>query len=109
MLAERYEQDGTNLLMQMIGLGMQEQLYAQTGLGTEIVDAQIRKQELRGLLEGVDADYQLVQWLDPQVNARYLDVWKSSGEVAALEYAIATVDELLEDPDYDPCVYMPTE
>ncbi len=109
MLAERFEQDGTNLMIQTIGLGMQEQLYAQAGLNTEIRDARIRKQELRGLLDAVDADYQLVQMLDPQVNARYIDVWKSNGEVAALEYAITTVDELLEDPDYDPCVYAPSE
>lgn len=109
MLVERYEQDGTNLLMQMMGLELQERFYAQSGLSVEIADARIRRLELRELLDRVDADYQLVQALDPNVNARYLDVWKSSGEVAALEYAIAAVDELLEDSDYDPCVFMPSE
>ena len=95
--------------MQMIGLQLQQKFYAQSGLSVEIADARAREQELRALIDRVDADYELVQMLDPQVNARYLDVWKSSGEVAALEYAITTVDELLEDPDYDPCVYMPSE
>ncbi len=109
MLAERYEQDGTNLLMKMIGLGLQEHLYAHSGLVSEVADARMREAELNALIDRVDADYQLVQALDPQINARYLEIWQSSGEVAAFEYAIEAVDQLLEDPDYDPCVYLPSE
>ena len=109
MLAERYEQDGTNLLMHMVGLGMQENLYAQSGLAGEVRDAANRMAELRGLLDRVDADYQLVQALDPQINARYLDVWKSSGELAAFEYGLDAAEQLLEDPEYDPCIYAPSE
>ncbi len=109
MLAERYEQDGTNLLMQLVGLGMQEDFYARSGLVAEIVDAQNRKAELELLLDKVDADYQLVSAVDPQLMTRYLDVWATSGEVAAFEFTITAVDELLQDPDYDPCVYLPTE
>ena len=75
----------------------------------EIEDARVRKAELRSLLDRVDADYQLVQALDPQLNARYLDIWQSSGERAAFEYGIETVEQLVEDPDYDPCIYLPTE
>lgn len=109
MLAERYERDGTNVLMQIIGLDMQEKFYAQSGLANEVRDAASRKAELGELLDRIDADYQLVQAVDPQVNARYLDVWESSGEVAALEYTIDAVDRLLEDPDYDPCVFLPSD
>ncbi len=109
MLAERFEQDGTNLLMQLIGLGMQEDLYARSGLVAEIRDAQIRKAELERWFEGVDADYQLVQAVDPQVMARYLDVWATSGEVAAFEFTVTAVDELMQDPDYDPCAFLPSE
>ncbi len=109
MIAERYEQDGTNLLMKMVGLGMQDRLYTRSGLAAEAADARTRKDELAALLPRVDADYQLVQALDPQVMSRYLDVWASSGEVAAFEYSISAVDRLLEDPDYDPCVFLPTE
>lgn len=109
MLAERYEQEGTNLLMQLVGLGMQEDLYARSGLTAEIGDAQIRKAELEAWLDRVDADYQLVQAVDPQLMARYLDVWATSGEVAAFEFTVTAVDELMQDPDYDPCVYLPSE
>ncbi len=109
MLAERYEQDGTNLVMQVIGLGMQEDLYARSGLVAEIRDAQLRKDELVSWLDRVDADYQLVQAVDPQLMARYLDVWATSGEVAAFEFAVSAVDELLQDPNYDPCVFLPSE
>ena len=108
-LAERYERDGTTMMMQMIGLGMQEKLYAQSGLVAELRDVGVRKGELNELLGRVDADYELIQAVDPQINARYLDVWKSSGERAAFEYATTTVGQLLEDPDYDPCVYVPSE
>ena len=108
MLAERYEQDGTNLMMKMIGLGMQENLYPRSGLAVEARDAEARKGELTALLEKVSGDYQLVQAVDPQLTARYLDIWATSGEVAAFEFTIETVDALLEDPDYDPCVYLPT-
>lgn len=107
MLAERYEHEGSNLMMQTIGLGMQENLYESSGLMAEARDAEIRKAEMLKLLEQAGGDYQLVQWLDPQLSARYLDVWAASGEVAALEFAVESVDALLEDPDYDPCVYLP--
>ncbi|MDJ0908701.1 MAG: hypothetical protein QNI99_05890 [Woeseiaceae bacterium] len=109
MLAERYEQDGTNLMMQLIGLTMQEDLYASAGLTAEVRDAQLRRTELEAWLDKVDADYELVQAVDPQLLERYLDVWATSGEVAAFEFTVSAVDELLEDPDYDPCVYLPSE
>ena len=109
VLARRYEREGTSLLTQLIGLTMQEDLYALSGLTAEVRDAELRRSELESLLDRVDANYQLVQALDPQVYARYLDVWATSGERAALEFGLDATEQLLADPDYDPCVYMPSE
>lgn len=100
----RLESDGDNVLDQMIGLSMQENVYRLQDDQHQIQNVVERKEEIRASLDQTSSsDVRLVMNTDETVMRQYMEHLTTYGELAAMQFVNDEVQRLAQDPAYDPC------
>ena len=106
-VSERLVSDGNTLLLQMLGREHLATLYDYAGQ-TEARDAIVAERDAwRQRLGTPNPDREIAMLSDPGFYARYIDVFASGGETAALDFANAEIERRKQDPDYNPCENVP--
>lgn len=101
-LAARVAADSRTFLDSAISYDLLEDLYEQSGRHDAARMVARERAELESMLTA-DQDREVVLGLDDRFSSRWLDEVVANGEIAAMEFALAELERLRADPDYDPC------
>lgn len=104
--ARRLEASSRTLMGRSLGIGIQAMIAEETGDDEMLAAVNDRLESLDAWRkEHLATDGQTVLARDERVLRRYIDEWRSHGEIAAIAYVRGEVERLKRVPGYDPCAF----